>query len=348
MAAVEHERIDVAPDFGEVGDVAHAAVEVGRGGNGKVACGPCGLRSAWSRARAGSAAALLRWRRSVNVCAASAASRSAGSIKLVHQAEPGHGVLGVADGVAVGGRDARARELSESAAPPTSSGHRDIRRSLRSVAVITICWALLTSRPERPMASGWCSRQAWIRSSGGTLMPRLMTSIAVVGEDDLDQVLADVVHVAFDGGEDDLAARGGVGLLHELLEVVDGGLHGFGGLQHLGDDQLVVVEQAADFGHAGHQRAVDDVERRRAFGAFQVEVGDEAVLGAFDDVVGQALVEREVFGAACLTRSPALRKCSVMAAMWYWLMAALLLAASARASPRARCAGSSSRRLAAC
>ena len=30
---------------------------------------------------------------------------------------------------------------------------------------------------------------------------------AVVGEDDLDQVLADVVDVAFDGGEQDLAAR---------------------------------------------------------------------------------------------------------------------------------------------
>ena len=85
-----------------------------------------------------------------------------------------------------------------------------------------------------------------------------------------------------------------LGLLHELFEVVDRGLHGLGRLQHLGHDQLVVVEQPADFGHAGHQRAVDDVERRGAFGALAVEIGDQAVLGAFDDVVGQALVERQI------------------------------------------------------
>ena len=98
--------------------------------------------------------------------------------------------------------------------------------------------------------------------------------IAVVGQDDLDQVLADVVHIALDGGEHDLAARRGFGLLHELLEMVDGGLHGFGRLQHFGDDQLVVVEQAAHFGHAGHQRTVDDVERSGALGALAVEIGE--------------------------------------------------------------------------
>ncbi len=157
------------------------------------------------------------------------------------------------------------------------------------------------------MASGRCSAAARISASGGTLMPRLTTGIAVVGEDDLDQVFADVVDVALDGGQEHLAAGGGVGLLHELLEMVDGGLHGLGRLQHFGDDQLVVVEEAADLGHAGHQRAVDDVERGGAFGAFQVEIGNEAVLGAFDDVVGEALIEREIFGAG-LTRAPAWRK----------------------------------------
>ena len=33
-----------------------------------------------------------------------------------------------------------------------------------------------------------------------------------------------------------------------------------------------------------------------AFGALAVEVGDQAVLGAFDDVVGQALIERQIRG----------------------------------------------------
>ena len=36
MAAVEHERIDVAPDFGEVRHVAHVAIEIGRGRNRQV------------------------------------------------------------------------------------------------------------------------------------------------------------------------------------------------------------------------------------------------------------------------------------------------------------------------
>ena len=48
-------------------------------------------------------------------------------------------------------------------------------------------------------------------------MPRLITCVAVVAQDDLDQVLADIVHVALHGGEHDLAARRRVGLLHELL-----------------------------------------------------------------------------------------------------------------------------------
>ena len=117
---------------------------------------------------------------------------------------------------------------------------------------------------------------------------------AVVRENDLDEVLADVVHVAFDGGEQDFALRRVGFLLHELFEVRDGGLHRFGGLQHFGDDQLVGVEQAADFLHAVHERAVDDVERGRAFLALEVEVGDESFLRAFENVIGEPAVERQV------------------------------------------------------
>ena len=92
----------------------------------------------------------------------------------------------------------------------------------------------------------------------------------VVGEHDGYEVLADVVHVALDGGEQDLAARRSTALritrlgLHEGLEVGDGRFHDLGALQYLGDDQLVVVEEAADLGHSGHQGPVDDVEGQRA------------------------------------------------------------------------------------
>ena len=33
-----------------------------------------------------------------------------------------------------------------------------------------------------------------------------------------------------------------------------------------------------------------------AFGSLAIEIGNQAVLGAFDDVVGQALVERQIGG----------------------------------------------------
>ena len=94
--------------------------------------------------------------------------------------------------------------------------------------------------------------------------------------------------------------------------MVDGGLHGLGGLQHFGHDQFVVVEEAADFGHAGHQRAVDDIERLDTFGAFEFEIGDEAVFGAFDDVVGEALIERQIgrFFFALRAARGNIRRCS--------------------------------------
>ena len=47
--------------------------------------------------------------------------------------------------------------------------------SFKSSAVSTICWADFTNKPERPIASGLCSRTAWIKTSGGTLIPRFTT-----------------------------------------------------------------------------------------------------------------------------------------------------------------------------
>ncbi len=118
--------------------------------------------------------------------------------------------------------------------------------------------------------------------------------VAVVREDNLDEIFSDVVNVAFHGGQHDFAAGRGIGFFHELLEVSDGGLHRFRRLKHFGDDQLVVVEETADLAHASHQRSVDDVERGDAFSALAVEIGNQTVLGALDNVIREALVEREI------------------------------------------------------
>ena len=65
----------------------------------------------------------------------------------------------------------------------------------------------------------------------------------------------------------------------------------------------LLLNSRPDFGHAGHQRTVDDVERRGALGALAVQVGNQAVLGAFDDVVRQALVERQILRALLHARA---------------------------------------------
>ena len=55
--------------------------------------------------------------------------------------------------------------------------------------------------------------------------------------------------------------------------------------------------------HAGHQRSVDDPQRRGALRPFALQVGDQAVPGAFDDVVGQPLIERQILGTRLDARS---------------------------------------------
>ena len=87
--------------------------------------------------------------------------------------------------------------------------------------------------------------------------------VAVVGQDDVDEVLADVVHVALDGGQHDAAlAAVVVGLLHVRFEVGHRGLHHLGGLQHERQLHLAGAEQLADGLHARQQVLVDDGQRR--------------------------------------------------------------------------------------
>ncbi len=123
-------------------------------------------------------------------------------------------------------------------------------------------------------------------------------AVAVVAENNLDQVLADVVNVALDRRENNFALGRALGLLHVRFEMRDRGLHRLGRLQNFGDDHLVGVEQAPDLVHPLHQRAVDDFERA-ARRQRLVEVLDQAVLGALEDVAREAVVERHrlaIFG----------------------------------------------------
>ncbi len=82
--------------------------------------------------------------------------------------------------------------------------------------------------------------------------------VAVVGQDDVDQVLADVVHVALDRGQDDRALAALVRLLHVGLEEGDGRLHRLGRLEHEGQLHLAGGEALAHHLHALEQDVVDD------------------------------------------------------------------------------------------
>ena len=61
------------------------------------------------------------------------------------------------------------------------------------------------------------------------LNPEIDHAIAVIRQDNIDEILADVVHVAFHGGEDhgSLACRGAL-LFHERFEKAHRRFHRFG------------------------------------------------------------------------------------------------------------------------
>ena len=110
--------------------------------------------------------------------------------------------------------------------------------------------------------------------------------VVVALQHDADDVLADVVHVALDGGHHDTAARGGhpaplLLRLDEGQQMGDRLLHDAGALDHLGQEHLARAEQIADHVHAVHQRPLDDVERgvgklARLFGVVDDEFVDPA------------------------------------------------------------------------
>ncbi|MGX1121635.1 hypothetical protein RKD37_006998 [Streptomyces ambofaciens] len=142
------------------------------------------------------------------------------------------------------------------------------------------------------MTSARCSSAALQDRGDGLLDAEVDDGVAVVGQDDVDEVLADVVDVAADGGQHDGALAVVVGLLHVRLQVGHRGLHDLGGLEHERQLHLAGAEQFADDLHAVEQGLVDDVERRTLLECL-VEVLLQAVLLAVDDAALEAFLQRE-------------------------------------------------------
>ena len=89
------------------------------------------------------------------------------------------------------------------------------------------------------------------------LLAEVNHGVAVVGENGLDEIFADVMHIAIDGGNDDRAFGDAFNFLKIILKVVDGLLHYFGGLQYEGQDQFARAEFVTDFFHGGEQDGVE-------------------------------------------------------------------------------------------
>ncbi len=109
--------------------------------------------------------------------------------------------------------------------------------------------------------------------------------VVVALEHDADDVFADVVHIALDGGEEYLAAvlHRATGLFRFQVgrQVGHGLFHDPGGFDYLGQEHLAGAEEVADLVHAVHQGALDDLER-----AFGLAPG---LFGVLVDVFGDAL-----------------------------------------------------------
>ena len=125
--------------------------------------------------------------------------------------------------------------------------------------------------------------------------------VVVALEHDADDVLADVVHVALDGGHNDLAG-GGLrletrGLLLRLevgLQVGDCLLHHARRLHDLRQEHLAGTEQVADDVHASHQGTLDDVQRLLRLLARFLGVGLDVVGDAVHERMRQALLDRSL------------------------------------------------------
>ena len=89
------------------------------------------------------------------------------------------------------------------------------------------------------------------------LLAEVNHGVAVVGQDRVDERLADVVDVAEDGCQNDRALRVALNSVEEVLEPGNGALHYLCRLQHEGQNQLAGAELVADLLHRWQENLVE-------------------------------------------------------------------------------------------
>ena len=139
--------------------------------------------------------------------------------------------------------------------------------------------------------SGLCSLERVDELVGVGVDPEVDDLEAGALEHHPDEVLADVVDVALDRPDDDLADGLRAGLGEQRAEDLHAGLHRVGGEQDLRHEQDAVAEVDADDLHARDQRVVEDLGRREAAPEQDVRALDDLVLHAVVQVVVHLLDE---------------------------------------------------------
>ena len=107
-------------------------------------------------------------------------------------------------------------------------------------------------------------------------------------QDDANDVLADVVHIALDRREHDPAVRAAMTVflfLDVRHEMADCPLHHARRFHNLRQEHLARAEQVANDIHAGHQRALDNVERPLRLLAGLFGIVDDKFVDAVDERV---------------------------------------------------------------
>ncbi len=122
--------------------------------------------------------------------------------------------------------------------------------------------------------------------------------VVVAAEHDADNILADVMHVALDGGHQNFSgvfvhtAGGFLFRFHERLQICHGLFHHAGGLHHLRQEHFPGTKQIADHVHPGHERAFDDEQRLAIFLPGFLDVGVNEIHDALDQRMAEAFFDR--------------------------------------------------------
>jgi hypothetical protein len=122
---------------------------------------------------------------------------------------------------------------------------------------------------------------------------------AIAGQHHADDVLADVMHVTFHGGHDDLARAAlrrirELFLLHEGLQIRDALLHHAGAFHDLREEHFASAEEVADDAHAVHERAFDDEQRLAELVERLLSIDGDEIGDAFEQRVFEALLDGRV------------------------------------------------------